>query len=494
MLTARQITRRYGVVTALEDVDFDVSPGEIVALVGENGSGKSTLAKILAGAVAADSGEILFEGQACSFTRPRDALDRGIALVAQELTAVPELSVAENVLLTQLPGPFKRVSRRRLVEIARPILATVGIDCDPHAPFSSLKTGDRELVEVAKALAARPRCLILDEATGRLGEPDVERLFVLLRVLRQQGTSTILITHRLPEICELADRAVVLRDGRLIGELGRSELTEERLSSMMVGRELTGFFHKRAVERGAPLLKLDRVLADGGTSPVSLDVHAGEVVGLAGLVGSGRTELLETIAGARHPRGGRVLVSGAEVRSGSPRAALKAGIALVPEDRHRQGLVLGGTLRENVALGSWRPLARTRQRAERELGRSAIARLRIRAASADVLVRTLSGGNQQKVVLARCLTREPKVLLLDEPTRGIDVGAKEEVFQLIAQMLEEGLGILLVSSDMLEVLGLSDRIVVLHEGRVAGELQRADATEAKIALLSAGGRLESTAA
>jgi ABC-type sugar transport system ATPase subunit len=494
MLVARGISKAFGVVQALDSVDFEIGRCEVVALAGENGSGKSTLARALAGAHSIDAGEITIDGEPVTFGRPRDALDRGIALVAQEPTAVPELSVAENVLLTRLPRVHRRFSRGRTAEQAKPLLAMLGISCDPKAAFASLKAGDRELVEVAKALAASPRILILDEATSRLAEPDVKRLFEVVHRLKEEGTSTILITHRLPEIVELADRAVVLRDGRLVGQLLREEITEERLSAMMVGRELKDFFHKRQVERGDVVLELDDLVFDGASAPVSFALRAGEVLGLHGLVGCGRTELLETIAGARRPRSGRVLVSGREVKLSSPRSALEAGIALVPEERHRQGLVLGATLRENVALGSWKPLALARGWRERAMSRQAIADLRIRASGVDVAVRTLSGGNQQKVVIARGLRRSPRVLLLDEPTRGIDVGAKEEVFQIIGRMLEGGAGILLVSSDMLEILGLADRVIVLHERRVVGELTRAEATEERLALLSAGGRGLRTAA
>jgi ABC-type sugar transport system ATPase subunit len=490
MLVVRDISKHYGPVTALANVDFEVGAGEIVALAGENGSGKSTLAKIVSGAVQPDAGTVTLDGQELALTAPRGALDAGIALVAQDVTAVRGMSVAENVLLTKFDRPMQRISRRRLAAAARPVLAQVGIDCDPNLGFTSLKPGDRELVEVAKALASKPRYLILDEATSRLGERDVERLFALLRRLAAEGTSTILITHRLREIVDLADRAVVLRDGRRVGTLEREQLDEAQLSRMMVGRELVDFFHKQDIDRGEPVLRLDELVADGASTPVSLEVRGGEVVGLAGLVGCGRSELLETIAGMRKARGGRVLVDGKEIPPGKPRAALRAGIALVPEDRHAQGLVLAATIRENMAMPLWRLLTVVRKSWERRLARKAVDQFRIRAAGVDASVRSLSGGNQQKVVLARALARRPRVLLLDEPTRGIDVGAKEEVFQLVADLLKQGIGILLVSSDMLEILGVADRVLVMHERHVVGQLERREASEEKIAFLSAGGRGE----
>jgi rhamnose transport system ATP-binding protein len=486
LLDARSVSKAYGVVQALLEVDFDVRPGEIVALAGENGSGKSTLARIIAGALAPDRGEIVVGGEQRTFSRPCDALDLGIALVSQEPTAAPVLSIAENVMLARLPGPLAPFRMRTYAREARRLLDIVGVEADPRMPFSSLKAGDRELVEVAKALATSPRILILDEATSRFGEEGVDRLFVLLRRLREEGTSTVFITHRLSEICELADRAVVLRDGRRVGQLEQAELSEERIASMMVGRELTDFFHKRTVAIGEPVLQVDGLVVEGTSEPVSLHVCAGEIVALAGLVGSGRTELVEAIYGARRARAGRVLVAGREVRRNSPRTAVAAGIAFVPEDRHRQGLNAEGSVRENIAMGSWRVLW-AGPRTERRMSRESIERLNIRTSGIDASIRSLSGGNQQKVVVGRCLTREPRVLLLDEPTRGIDVGAKEEIFQLIGSMLEEGMAILLVSSEMLEVLGLADRVIVMHERRVGGELSRSEATEERIAFLSGGG-------
>jgi ribose transport system ATP-binding protein len=346
---------------------------------------------------------------------------------------------------------------------------------------------------VGKALATRPRLLILDEATSRLGERHVERLFDLVRRLRDEGMSTILITHRLREICDLADRAVVLRDGELAGELDREGLEEQSLSRLMVGRELKEFFHKRTVAARAPVLEVDALVAPGTSCPVSFTVCGGEVVGLAGLVGSGRTELLETIAGGRRAAAGSVTVNGVRVAPGSPAAAIEAGIALVPEDRHGQGLVLDASLRENVSLGRWRSARLARKPSELARAEQAVERLRIKAPDPEVPVRSLSGGNQQKVVIARCLERSPAVLLLDEPARGIDVGAKEEIFTLIGDMLAAGLAIVLVSSDMLEVLGLSDRVLVLHERRVVGELAAAAASEEEIAFLAGGGRVADAA-
>ena len=487
MLVARGITKRYGAVTALGGVDVHIDGGEILGLAGENGSGKSTLCRVLAGAVAPDGGTLTLDGAPCSFGRPRDALDRGIVLVSQEPTAVPDMSIAENLFLHELRRTWQPVRRRRLAAAARPLLARVGVRADPTAPCSSLGAGDRELVELAKALASRPRLLLLDEVTSRLGREDVERVFRLVRSLRDEGTAVVFVTHRLREIRELADRVVVLRDGQRSAELTGAEASDDALARAMVGRDLGDFFHKREVPVRQVALGVRDLVVSGASAPVDLDVHEGEIVGLAGLVGCGRSELLETIAGARRPVSGRVEVGGEPLRPGSVRAALEAGVALVPEDRHRQGLVLGGTVRENVTLGSWRAGGLARRRNELRGTRQAIDRLRIRAGGPEAPVASLSGGNQQKVVLARVLARQPRVLLLDEPTRGIDVGAKAEFFDLLGALVESGVGVLLASSDLLEVLGVCDRVVVLHDRCVSGELARSDATEHAIALLSAGG-------
>lgn len=487
MLEVQDVTKRFGPVTALAGVDMQVVPGEVVAVAGENGSGKSTLARVISGVLQPDRGGIRVDGTPISFPGPQDALKHGVALVAQELTAVPAMSVAENVLLGRLSPTLGRVRHRQLETDARPLLEEVGLRSPPSRRFSSLRSGERELVEVAKALATNPRILILDEATSRLGEAQVESLFAILRRRRERRTSAILITHRLGEIIEVADRAVVLRDGRKVGELPRGELDERRLSEMMVGRELGTFFHKRQIDPGPGLLEVDELVAPGSEHGVSLTVRSGEVVGLAGLVGAGRTELLETIAGVRTAVAGEVRVSGRRLRSGSVTAALGAGIALLPEDRRGQGLVMERSIAENVALGSFRTLARVERGRERSLGQAAIGRLGIQAAGAHAAVRTLSGGNQQKVVIGRCLALAPKVLLLDEPTRGIDVGAKEEIFRIVGEILERGLGILLASSELLEILGICDRVVVMRERRAVGELSRDEATEQRIAYLSAGG-------
>lgn len=486
VVAATSITKSFGSVRALDDVSLFVRRGEVIALAGENGSGKSTLARILAGVIEPDRGVIEIGGQPCRLRSPHDALRMGIAMVAQEPAVVPGMTVAENVLLHRLQRPMHVVRSRALCREAEPHLAAVGLDVDPSLPFAALRHGERELVEIAKALATDPALLILDEATTRLSDP--EQLFeVVERLSAERGTCTIVITHRLREIRRVAHRAIILRDGVIVGELNQSELTDQRISSMMVGRELVDFYSKAATEVGPPVLQVDRLVTCRGPVPVSLQVAAGEIVGVAGLVGSGRSELLETVAGARRAVSGRILLRGRPLDNRSTRFAMRAGVCLVPEDRWAQGLVRMDGLVGNHSLSRHRAFTRTSRIDDRRRAGADVARFGIKVADVDAPVGHLSGGNAQKVVLARAIDQLPAVLLLDEPTRGVDIGAKSEIYSIIADMVAAGVAVLLASSDLLELLGLCDRIVVLHDGVVAGVLDRADATEEAIALLSAGG-------
>lgn len=486
VLDVASISKSFGPVRALDSVSFHLDAGEVLALAGENGSGKSTLAKIVAGALSPDSGTITADGVARSFAGPHDALAAGIALVTQEPTVLPHMTIAENVLLHRLGRPTTVVRRHELAAAARPYLAEVGLNVDPLVPFAALSHGARELAEVAKALAAEPRVLILDEATTRL--PDPERLFAVVEArCAERGMAAIIITHRLREIRRLSHRALVLRDGRRAGELGRTELTDEAISSLMVGRELGDFYAKRQRPPGGDVLAVEGLVTDRSPHPIDLCVREGEIVGLAGLVGSGRSELLETIAGCRRSHGGSIRVGGAPVRLDTPRAAMRSGIGFVPEDRWAQGLIAHDPLVANLALARHRSLRRTNRVADRRVARAAVSTYGVRCSSIESAVGTLSGGNAQKVLLARVLDAQPRVLLLDEPTRGVDIGAKAEIYAIIDDMVARGVGIVIASSDLLELLGLCDRIVVLCEGEAVGELSGDDATEERIALLSAGG-------
>ena len=491
-LRARGLSKSYGPVPALLDVDLDVHLGEVVALVGENGSGKSTLSRLLAGVLPPDAGTLEVQGRHVSFASLRDALHAGVAMVSQEPTSVPHLSVAENVLLPRLQRLSQRVRRGELPEQARPFLEQVGLDVDPSVPLGALAAGSRELVEVAKALVARPRLLVLDEATTRL--PDPEHLFGVVESLAADGMGVVFITHRLREIRRLASRAVVLRDGHRVADLPRDELSDEHISRAMVGRELRDYYSKRDTVPGDPALEVDALVTDRGPVPLTLTVRAGEVVGLAGLVGAGRSELLETVAGVRRTRGGSVRVAGRPLRPGSPRAAIAAGTTLVPEDRFRQALVRPHTVRQNLALPFHRLRRRTDTGVERRRADGAIDAFGIRCAGQDAPVASLSGGNAQKVVFARSLDTRPTVLLLDEPTRGVDVGARAEIYDLIGDAVTAGTAVLLASSDLTELLGLCDRVAVLHDGELVDVLERQELTEETVALLCAGGTREAAAA
>lgn len=491
MIALSGITKRYGAVTALDEVSLTIRPGEVIALAGENGSGKSTLVKVLSGVVVPDSGRIEFDGEEVRFSEPKDALDRGIGLVAQELTVVPALPVYENVMLPVMRGRAARiVHRRELIARTRALLERLGLErIDPRRRVEQLGPVEQTFVEIAKALVTEPRVLILDEATSRLSAEEVVSVLALVRELRDQGLSTIMITHRIAEMTSTADRAVVLRDGRYAGELPRAELDEDRLVRLMVGRDLKAKVREEKSEAEAPeVLLAEEIRVDRDGPEVGLSVGAGEIVGLAGLVGAGRTELLECLFGLRPRHGGRLSVGGVPVAPASVRRAIDAGLSLVPEERRGQGLIVGDTIENNYHLGSppWYRLVR-RRRMRRET-RAAIARFGVKARDVLAGVSTLSGGNQQKVVIARSLSSSPRVLLLDEPTRGVDVGAREEIYDIIREQAGSGMGVLLASSDMTEILGVADRVLVMHEHAIVGELRGEEITEENIGLLSAGGR------
>lgn len=491
VLRTNRVSKRYGAVQALRDASVAVGRGEVLALVGENGSGKSTLARILAGVIPPDSGGLILDGQPVRFSSPRAALRHGVAIVTQELTCIPTMTVAENILLPRLTRAFRLVDHHGLVQRARRYLDEVGLgEIDPMMPFRALRQGDREMVEVAKALATRPRVLILDEATTRL--PDPERLFSIVDRLASQDISTIFITHRLREIGRLAHRAVVLRDGEVVRELQRGELSDAIIAAAMVGRPLDHLYAKARVVIGGTVLAMSNVTTSRNQQPVNLLVRAGEIVGLAGLVGSGRTELLEGIAGARPRTSGFVTVAGVEVPKNSPTAAVRAGIGFVPEDRRVQGLHLSAGVADNLSMVWLRALQRINRHLHELRAHRAIQRFNIRTPTIHTPVGDLSGGNQQKVLIARALAHHPKVLLLDEPTRGVDVGAKHEIYRFIADLVQGGVGVLLASSDLLELLGLCDRILVLYEGAFVGELQRGFASEERIALLATGGKVNTS--
>ena len=480
-LAVEDLSKGFAGIRVLRNVGFDVRPGEVHALLGENGAGKSTLIKTLAGVHRPDAGRITVDGEPVSLASPRDAQRLGIAVVYQELLLFPELSVAENVFLGHAPRrPWGGINWAEVRTRTREILDELDCrDLDVGAAVGSLSVADRQRVEIARALSRDARLLIMDEPTAALAEADVRRLMEVVCKLRARGVAVIYVSHRMPEIFALADRVTVLRDGAVVGTRAIGEVSEAGLVAMMVGREIAELFPKVEVPLGLPVLTLRGVTCGARVRNVSLEVRAGEILGIAGLVGSGRTELALTVFGVTPAISGEILLDGAPVRVDSPRRARDLGIAYVPEDRALQGLVHPMTVAENgsmAVLDRIAPGMTVDHARERRMASDAIERLGIRTRGPGQPVRQLSGGNQQKVVLAKWLAAEPRVLILDEPTRGIDVGAKSEIHSLMGRLAARGLAIVMISSELPEVLGMSDRVLVMNAGRIVAEFPRAAAT------------------
>ncbi len=490
LLEARSLSKSFPGVRALKGVSLSVQRGELLAVIGENGAGKSTLMKILAGVQVADSGEILLDGRPVALRSVHDALANGIALIHQELNLADNLDVAANIFLGREPRRFGLIDTARMEREAGRFLDAVGLDVKPDTLVGSLAIGQQQRVEIAKALSTQARVLIMDEPTSSLSAREVGILFKVIRDLRARGVGIVYISHRLGEVKLLADRVAVLRDGENSGGLARDEISHAAMVKLMVGRDLSQFYPHEPHQPGAVALEVSRLRTPAHPRhEVSFRVRAGEIVGLAGLVGAGRTDVLLSLFGVTPALGGTIRVSGKDVSPRSPLEAIQAGMALVPEDRKRQGVVLEMPVRENISLAS----VRRDQRhgfldRDREAGLSAemIGAMRIRTAGDRQAVQFLSGGNQQKVVLGKWLAIEPRVLFLDEPTRGIDVGAKQEIYKLMEDLARKGVAILFVSSEMEEILGMSDRVLVMHEGRLAGELGRGELSDEAVMHLATG--------
>ena len=492
-LQMKGISRTYPGVTALDDVHLSVAPGEIIGLVGENGAGKSTLMKILGGVVAPSGGTIALDGETMTHLTVSRSMAAGIAFVHQELNLFENLSAGANVVIGREPlrGGFLRfVDEAGTRRIAQPLLDQLGAGFDAATPVSKLSLAQMQLVEIAKALSMRARLVIMDEPTSSLTASETERLLAVVARLKAEGVAVILVTHRLAEVEQAADRVVVLRDGRCVAELTRAEIRADTMIRHMIGRDLTTVYRPPAGPPGEAVLELRGVSTSyrpGRT--VDLRVRRGEILGLAGLVGSGRTELARTVFGLDAPVAGEVWIEGARLPPGRPRAAIARRLFLVPEDRKRSGLVLDFPIRSNVTLAN---VARFSRRGlidlalEEAEAASQRDRLDIRTPSLSVTAGSLSGGNQQKVVLGKWLSMAPKALIFDEPTRGIDVGAKNEIYRLMRELADAGAGILMISSDMEEVIGVSDRVAVMHEGGISGHLERDALSEAAIMSLAVG--------
>jgi len=479
------ISKSYPGVVALEKVDLEVRRGEVHILLGENGAGKSTLMKILAGAVRRDEGTIEIEGVALSEPGPRAAQAAGVSIIYQEFNLIPHLTVAENIFLGREPrrGFPGVIDQAALFREGARRLADLGVDIDARAVVARLGVAEQQMVEVAKALSIDAKVLVMDEPTSALTDKEIDRLFFVIRSLKARGVAVIYISHRMEELYQIGDRVTVLRDGRLIGTRAIADTAMDALVRMMVGRDLTEKFPKEPVPVGEELLRVEGLTRHGVLHDISFTLRRGEVVGLAGLMGSGRTELARAIFGADPIDAGRIFVKGRQEYLNTPRAAIRAGVGFLTEDRKRQGLVLGLSVGENVCLPSVNRLATA---GCMHLAREAaaadryIADLRIKTPGAGQKVMNLSGGNQQKVVLAKWLCRGTDILLFDEPTRGIDVGSKVEIYRLINRLAADGKAILMISSELPEILGMSDRILVMHRGRLAGEFPAGSATQERL--------------
>lgn len=489
ILEAQNITKTFTGVTALERVHFDVYKGKVNALVGENGAGKSTLMKILSGVYQDYDGAVLLDGESAFFSNPKDAQDKGIAIIYQELNLIPYMNITENIWLgREFKSPIGFIDYRKMHAETEKLLARLDFKIDPRTQIVELRVGQQQVVEIAKALSLNARIIIMDEPTSAITQHEVEVLFDLIKILKDQGVTIVYITHKLDELFEVADYVTVLRDGQFVGSADIGNVCHDDIVRMMVGREIDDFFSKTMMVKGKEVLKVENLsmkyperMDDYLLKDVAFSVCKGEVLGIFGLMGAGRTELLETVFGLHSATvSGNITIDGFDVHIQSPGDAVYAGIGLVPEDRNLEGLILLMSVAESISLASIHQIERfgfLDSGLELKLAKHYIERLQIRTPSSKQIVANLSGGNQQKVVIAKWLATEPKVLLMDEPTRGIDVGAKNEIYKLISELADGGLGIVVVSSELPEILAISDRIMVLSEGRKTGEFSRGNANE-----------------
>jgi ribose transport system ATP-binding protein len=487
----RGITKTFPGVVALDDVSFRVKPGEVHAVVGENGAGKSTLMKLLAGVYQPDTGEIVINGEVVSIASPHEAQDLGISIIYQELNLLPDMSVAENVFLgRESRHRFGLLNDVELEVKARNVLQRLGVDIDPHTRLGYLSVPQQQMVEIAKALSLNAQVVIMDEPSAALGVKDLEYVFNIIRALKEQGVAVIYISHRIAEIFEIADRVTVFKDGQVVGTENVADIDRPALVRMMIGRSFSETFPPRGTEPGEEALRLEGMNVGHMLKNINLLVRSGEIVGLSGLVGAGRTELAQAIFGTRKVDTGKVYVYGERVRVRSPRHAMHHRMGYLTEDRNTEGLILGQNVIRNAALPSLKERQRwsiVDQRQEQLVVESAAKDLKLVAPNLKVDVENLSGGNRQKVVLAKWLISGPELLIFDEPTRGIDVGAKAEIWGLMRQLANQGKAILMISSELPEIVGMSDRIYVMHQGSIVGELPGETATEEEVMMLATYG-------
>lgn len=491
ILEVEHVTKRFPGVLALQNVSMNLHEGEVLALIGENGAGKSTLMKILAGVQEPDTGTITINGKNVRVDSVRKALEHGVALIHQELNLSGNLTVGANIFLGREPGQFSVINRKAIHDQSKKYLKMVGLDISPNTLVDHLPIGQQQMVEIAKALSVDARVLIMDEPTSSLSSKETDNLFKVVKSLRERGVSVIYISHRLGEVKELADRVTVLRDGENAGDLPREEITHDNMVKLMVGRDISQFYARHPHNPGDVVMSVNNLVTPAHPGhKLNFEIRAGEIVGISGLVGAGRTEMLRVLFGVDHSLGGELKVAGNTVNFKSPLDAINAGIALVPENRKEEGLIVDMPVRENMGLAGLKRYSKTcgllNFSHEYKLTHDMIDKLNIKTPNDMQIVRFLSGGNQQKVVLGKWLGMEPKLLLLDEPTRGIDVGAKEEIYHLMDKLAGEGLAVLFVSSELEEIIGMSDRALVMHEGCITGELKREELTEESIMQLATG--------
>ena len=493
LLEMRGITKRFPGVVALDSVSFSINRGEIVALVGENGAGKSTLMKILGGLYRPDEGSLRIDGRPVSIDSVRDANHLGVAFIHQELNVHDNIDIAGNIFLGREPlrgGPLRLIDKARINRDAGVLMARLGLRMPPTTLLSSLSIGQRQLVEIAKALSTDARILIMDEPTSSLTLPETERLLQVARELKQTGVSIIYISHRLGEIKQVSDRVTVLRDGRNSGELKQHEISHDAMVRLMVGRDIEDFYvHPETVPKPGFFEINDFKTARYPAMAVNLSVSQGEILGIAGLIGAGRSELAHAIFGVEKPVGGKLKLEGKTITVRSPAQAIANGIYLIPEDRREHGLITAMSVRENITLPTLGPHAKGGfifLQSERRTARKQCSVMKIKTPGTETIAMTLSGGNQQKLVLSKWISLEPKLIIFDEPTRGIDVGAKAEIYRLMRDLAQQGVAIIMISSDMEEILGISDRVAVMHEGMITGVLDRHDCSEESIMRLATG--------
>lgn len=497
-LQVENVTKSFPGVKALVDVSLEVAQGESVAVIGENGAGKSTLMKILAGIQPPDCGTIKVDGNQVDLRNVKDAMQLGIALIHQELNLCDNLTVGANIFLGREPRVCGVISNKQIRRQSTEVLRQVGLNISPEAPLADLSIGQQQLVEIAKALSCNARLLIMDEPTSSLSSHEVEALFAVIQSLREKGVSILYISHRLGEVRRVADRVVAMRDGRKSGELSQTEITHDNMVQLMVGRELDQFYPHVCHPPGDLILDVRGLRTPAHPRhSVDFQLRQGEIVGLAGLVGAGRTELLNTLFGIQPAEAGEIRILDKPCQIRSPRHAIARGMFLVPEDRKLQGLVLAMDVRENISLPGLMRMARLSlvdQGKERSLALQMIDQMRVKTPGPGQIIQYLSGGNQQKVVIAKWLAMKPRILLLDEPTRGIDIGAKHEIYELMESLAREGVTILFVSSELEEILGMADRALVMHEGGIAGNLTRDELSEEAVMRLATGGTIQAIGA